>query len=133
MDGENIFGFLLQDIQARVKKNKRNKCRYCKKHGAATWCADQKCRIVFHFDCGQQNDVQYQFYGSFNALCSKHYDLTEENKCNEEMGNCWICEERIEEYHKLNSIQSCCKKNWYHRNCVKKVAYYQGKNAKINL
>lgn len=141
--GENFYGFLIKDIQACVKKIKRNKCKYCKKQGAGTWCAAPKCRIVFHFDCGQQNDVQYKFYGAFDAFCSKHYDniidesnmgsapnnttrlSKEQQYCPEE--DCLICVEPLGPYHKLNSIISCCKLDWYHRDCVKKVGFTQGK------
>lgn len=128
IDDENLVGFLVADIINQVKKNKRNKCRFCKKGGAGTWCVSKRCKTVFHFNCGQKNDVQYKFYGDFTALCPKHYDLIDEEMIYKETPDlCLICDERMGEYHKLNLIRSCCKTNWYHRDCVAKTAYYQGK------
>lgn len=127
IEGENICGFLVQDIKAQFNKNKRNKCKFCQKYSASTWCAARKCKVAFHFDCGQQNNVQYQFYGKFNAFCSQHYDNIEDKHrdYNPQM-ECGICNEPLGPYHILNSIQSCCKLNFYHRDCVKKTASYQG-------
>lgn len=118
----------MDDILKNIANNKRNKCRFCGKGGAGTWCRSPRCRVVFHFDCGRQNDVQYKFYGSFDALCPNHYDLIDEEMIyNKTTDICYICEENMGEYHKLNLIRSCCKLNWYHRDCVINAAYYQGK------
>lgn len=143
IEGDNIYGFLVKDIQDCVKKTKRNKCKYCKKQSAGTWCAESKCRTVFHFDCGQQNHVQYEFYGEFNAFCFQHYDnIIDESNMGSAPNNttrpqycpekdCGICIEPLGPYHKLNSIISCCKQDWYHRDCVKQMGFTQGKYLSI--
>ena len=41
------------------------RCTFCKEPGAPTGCIEKKCNTKYHFGCGRQNGVLFQFFGSF--------------------------------------------------------------------
>ena len=40
------------------------RCTFCKEPGAPTGCIEKKCNTKYHFGCGRQNGVLFQFFGS---------------------------------------------------------------------
>lgn len=58
---EGILGFKKNDILKEVKRAKLLKCVFCQKDGAASACCNHLCQNTFHFTCGLENDILFQF------------------------------------------------------------------------
>lgn len=133
-DHEGIQGFLSQDILKEVRRASRLKCSYCKKKGAAIGCIVKSCRQMFHLPCGLENGSMHQFFDSFKSFCSSHRPHQKvPPKCiklmkeDEDSKICTICYDSVNSKVSNDTLWApCCRKRWFHRQCLQRQALAQG-------
>ncbi|XP_076312667.1 uncharacterized protein LOC143226081 isoform X2 [Tachypleus tridentatus] len=131
-DEDGILGFFPSDILREVRRGKRLKCTYCGKYGATVGCCNKKCKKVFHFPCGLQNDSLSQFFGTYDTFCGVHRPRQEVNvkdgKSLEESDSvCSICLYSVDSKVSSDSLRApCCNYSWFHRICVQRLALSAG-------
>lgn len=130
-DKEGIWGFLLKDIKAELKRGTRETCYYCKKIGATIACCNTKCRKVFHLPCGLKNGSMHQYFQTFKSFCQLHrisqsVELSEIQVTNSVQ--CAICKENVISSPLPTTIWApCCKRDaWFHRDCIQNLALSAG-------
>lgn len=48
------------------------KCKYCKLSQATVGCSVSSCKFSFHYPCGIENGVLFQFINNYESYCKKH-------------------------------------------------------------
>lgn len=125
---EGIFGFLEEDIMKEVKRGTRLPCSHCKHAGATVGCGISSCRKCYHFPCGVESQMLNQFFDYFCSFCIKHQPkqrIPSQFMVSESV--CMICQEKIEKIPSFYALWApCCKKAWFHRTCLQKLALNAG-------
>ncbi|CAL8088248.1 unnamed protein product [Orchesella dallaii] len=130
-DNDGILGFLPSDIMKEVHRVKltRLKCVFCKSKNAFVGCSVKTCRRIWHFECGSENGIHHQFFGKYEAFCSKHSNLPrtigQHSGRNLRGRTCPIC---FSGFQRGDSpvFGSCCKSSYFHRRCVQEYALSSG-------
>lgn len=105
-------------------------CFYCKKKGASIGCCKPQCRKSFHLHCGIQNECTVEFL-KYKSFCNNHVVTAAIGTHNNEE-KCGLCSEQMSNYSRVNSMQffCCTDDKWYHKMCVRKIAFEQGAHLK---
>ncbi|XP_001354945.2 G2/M phase-specific E3 ubiquitin-protein ligase [Drosophila pseudoobscura] len=124
-----ISGFQKADILAEVQRASKLTCFYCGRNGASIGCCRKTCRRNFHFSCGLENLVRYQFSGSYKSYCHSHVARTKARPQADQC--CGICLELLmPEGKKFSPVlmleAPCCRNGWFHKHCAQKYANNAG-------
>lgn len=130
-DDEGIFGFLEKDIRKCVQRCASMKCCYCGEVAASIKCNVKSCKRHFHLICGRKNDCILEFIGEYVSRCHQHHGVNDAPVVNHDF--CFICWTRMDKYHPITSIPSCCDRGWMHANCMRRTALCAGYMFKCPL
>ncbi|XP_045175865.2 uncharacterized protein LOC123536603 [Mercenaria mercenaria] len=124
---QGILGFLQSDIMKEVKRGARLRCSYCRKIGATIGCVIRNCKKMFHLGCGRSNNTLHQFFGTFSSFCPAHRQQ-QDVPCDDDPNIvCSICMNTVTAAPSNDTIRApCCRKYWYHRECVQRYATSAG-------
>lgn len=123
-DDAGILGFLENDIRGGIKIGKRQKCAFCQKFNATIYCRGGCRTKAFHLKCGLDNNCLFQFSDEFKSFCTKHVPNRTEIKYNMA---CLICKTYItKDMDSTQTVPSCCRRYWFHRDCMKSYALSSG-------
>lgn len=134
-DHDGIHGFLEPDILMECRRGSKLNCARCRKPGATVGCASTSCRRSYHFPCGVENKLLYQFFGEFRSYCNSHQAkqvIPSEYMVSK--ATCMICHEDLNTLPSFDALWApCCKKTWFHRTCLQKLASNAGAFFKCPL
>lgn len=103
-------------------------CFYCKLKGANIGCSRKSCRKSFHLPCALENNGLVQFCDKFDSFCHIHHGI-ERQSIHSKDEICALCSQSMKEFHAVTSIElDCCGDKWYHRNCLRKLAFEKQNN-----
>lgn len=124
---EGILGFLPSDIVKEVKRGSKLRCSYCKKVGATIGCVIRNCKKMFHLGCGRTNKAMHQFFGTFSSFCPAHRMQQNVPSDDDPSIVCSICMNTVTAAPSCDTLRApCCRKYWYHRDCVQRYATSAG-------
>ncbi|KAL1459985.1 hypothetical protein WDU94_011927 [Cyamophila willieti] len=135
-DDEGLYGFLIKDIEKGLERARDVKCMYCKRGGATAQCnhyvrsTKKKCLTTFHLTCGVTHGSQHLFFGQFQSLCHLHRrnQKVPSEFIKDSAVTCGMCFDMIHDvnYSTSSLWAPCCKKYYYHRDCVQQLAFTSG-------
>ncbi|KAL8600048.1 hypothetical protein ACOMHN_039281 [Nucella lapillus] len=132
-DRDGILGFMPADIMREHKRGNRLTCQYCRKKGATIGCVISNCRKTFHFRCGREAGGMSQFFQQFRSYCPDHRPCQNTPTSDRlafygtAKSTCSICMLSVEARASNDTLRSpCCRKSWFHRNCIQKYAMSAG-------
>ncbi|WAR19117.1 G2E3-like protein [Mya arenaria] len=124
---QGVLGFLPEDIRKELKRASRLRCSYCKKVGATIGCVVKNCKKMFHLGCGKENHTLHQFYDTFRSYCPAHRPMQDVASDPDPNITCSICMNTVPGIVGYKTLQApCCKKYWYHRDCIQQYATSAG-------
>ncbi len=134
---DDMLGFLNKDISKEVKRGMGLKCHKCGTTGATVDCSNTKCKRVYQFGCGTDSGMLNQYCGAFNSFCIDHRPTQKVPKCFLKglPITCTICNEIVIAKPSNDVLWApCCKENWFHRNCIQRLALkYSGELFKCPI
>lgn len=124
----SMNGFIEEDILMEAKRGSRLNCSHCRQPGATVGCFASTCRKSFHFPCGVESNMLNEYYGEFRSFCNRHMPKQEvPSDCLAVTSTCIICQDSIETIPCFEAVWApCCKKSWFHRSCLQKLATNAG-------
>lgn len=120
-----IFFFVFNHIQ--IYFNLSQVCYHCKKKGASIGCWIRSCRKSFHFPCAIESGCAYEFTDDYRFYCDVHFGTHTLNtsETHEPDVLCGICALPMGAFEQAKSLKliCCSDMNWYHKNCLKQMAF----------
>lgn len=118
---------ILANDGIQLKEYESSVCYVCHEKNATVFCCVQDCQRAFHVVCGDKEHCLMEFVEPYNAYCDEHHGLLEKPPASWECAACW---DSFNEQSPVEVILSCCRRNWFHRRCIRKQAYFSGENMK---
>lgn len=129
-DSEGFLGFLAKDIQKEESRVRALICCYCQKYNANISCCASRCYKSFHLTCGEKNNTEHHFVGTFQSFCNRH---VKGKKITPPVRDekCCICYDNLyettERFNTVKMIRApCCKNGWFHKYCLAAFAKSAG-------
>ena len=71
-DDEGLFGFYGSEVIKQIDLARKKKCHYCGMTGASVRCAEKRCNVTMHFQCGIERGATFQFHTkNMYVFCAK--------------------------------------------------------------
>lgn len=100
----------------------------CKSGNATIFCKQRDCSVKCHLVCGVRANMLLQFRDTFPTFCSQHYPA--QLQCSDsypESVSCDVCCKALPTAYDITKvISSCCKRGWYHTQCLREFALAAG-------
>lgn len=114
-----------------MKEFESSICFFCGEAHATVKCTNKSCSRSFHVVCGEKNKCLFEFVEPFDSYCHDHHRLSDSHSNKPyKLWTCQTCYEHLGDNEAIDYINSCCDQGWYHRQCIRKQAYFSGDNMK---
>lgn len=118
---------VLQSGKQMIDEFESSKCYICGESYATVMCCNAECARAYHIVCGEKNHCLFEYIEPFNSKCHEHHGIFDKPYPS---WTCQTCTGEFGDEHPIDCINSCCDQGWYHRQCIRKQAYFSGDNMK---
>lgn len=129
-DAGGFRRFSIADIKRLHRRTRTHKCCHCARGHATIRCAQPTCPKTFHFACGLRADALPQFADAYAMYCAAHVpaDLHQpDNYALAAQQPCAVCLQPLpDRYAVQRCVPSCCRRGWFHTECVRRFAAAAG-------